>query len=311
MKQSGLIQTKRIGFFVEKNYFAQLLQLKGQELQIEQLEQSIIKHSQKPKDSHTPSLICKHLIGQRQALQLDKISESQAKERLQDQYIEDLFLAREYELTNKLNKSSDEELLQNYIQSSFAIKVLSEAINKRLDLVYLLVEKPLYDYLFGHIFQSLKSLGVEVRILNLNDDKTALSLDKTLEEKQEKQVLEPKEEKPQVEEQAKEEAPIQEETKEPEQEQVKEVETAPEQTTAEEEDSFKEGEEYIGEIANIVKNKGFAFIKRTPSNVFLYHSNMINAEQFYELEVGSQVIYQMERTNGGRIQAIKVFPLEA
>ena len=57
------------------------------------------------------------------------------------------------------------------------------------------------------------------------------------------------------------------------------------------------GEGKMGEILNL-KN-GFGFIKFPPNNVFFHFSNLVDNE-FQDLQVGDQVVFDLEKNEEGQ-----------
>ncbi len=331
MKHSENNQIKRIGFFVDKNYYTSLHQVVGQAISPKRLEEHLEDALEEDFGLETNLLIDKHLITYRQATSLTA-SKTITQEALEEQYIDDLFIARYYELTSKLIQENQKEFKEVYLVNSFTLKVLSEVIKKELNAVCLFVQSDQY----AELIYTLKSLGIQVLIYQVETAKSELSLNENLSELADAVLTLTLEEKSVKAEAQTTTATIFHHSEDDNSSKLEDlmgkIKDAPKipveerviatvHTTSvkeetivenkpEEEPELVEGEEYIGEIANIVKPKGFAFIKRSPANVFLYYGNMLDVEQFYELEVGTKVIYQIQKAAGGRIQAVNVFPVE-
>ncbi len=330
MKHLENKQLKRVGFFVDKSYYSSLHQVVGEGINPKRLEEHLEDTLEEDFGLETALFIDKHLITYRQATSLTA-SKTITQEALEEQYIDDLFVARYYEVTSKLIQDSQNEFKEVYLVNSFTLKVLSEVIKKGLNTVCLFVQNNQY----AELIYTLKSLGIQTIIYQVETSKSEFNPNESLSELADAVLtltLEETEVKaePQTttatifhhsenENSSKLEdligkikdapkIPIAERTiKTVHTTAVKEEEPANE---TEEESELVEGEEYIGEIANIVKAKGFAFIKRSPANVFLYYRNMLDEEQFYDLEIGTKVIYQIQKAAGGRIQAVNVFVVE-
>ncbi len=330
MKHLENKQIKRVGFFVDKSYYSSLHQVVGEAINPKRLEEHLEDALEEDFGVETALLIDKHLITYRQATSLTA-SKFITQEALEEQYIDDLFIARYYELTSKLIQENQKGLKEAYLQNSLTLKVLSEIIKKELTTVCLFVQSNQYT----ELVHTLNRLGIETLIYQVETSKAELKLNEelreladailtlTLEEEEVKAEVKPT--APTIFHHSEDESssklndlmdkikdapkiPIEERTiKTVHTTAVKEEEPAEE---TKEESELVEGEEYIGEITNVVKAKGFAFIKRSPANVFLYYRNMLDEEQFYDLEIGTKVIYQIQKAAGGRIQAINVFPVE-
>ncbi len=332
MKHSENKQFKRIGFFVDKSYYTALHQVFGQAISPKRLEEHLEDALEEDFGLNSALLIDKHLITYRQATSLTATKATTQKE-LEEQYIDDLFIARYYELTSKLIQENEDQLKEVYLQNSLTLKVLSEVIKKGLSSVCLFVQSSQYT----ELVYTLRNLGIETLIYQVESSKSELSLNENLREPadavltltlEETEIkAEPQTTTATIFHHSEEnntsklsdlmgkikdapKIPIQERTIKAVHSTTEDAPNTEDNLVTEQEAELVEGEEYIGEIANIVKPKGFAFIKRSPANVFLYYGNMIDTEQFYELEVGTKVIYQIQKTAGGRIQAINVFPVE-
>ncbi len=333
MKHSENKDRKRIGFFVDKNYFSALHQVVGEAINPKRLGEHLEDALEEDLGLEANIIIDKHLISCREAVSTENGKATETQKHLEEQHIEDLFIARAYELTTKLIQADRKELKQVYLQNSLSIKVLSEVISKGLTSVCLFVHSQEYK----ELLYSLKSLGIKTLVYQVSTPLAELKEEESLAEladavltltlEEQKSTSTAQTTAATIFHHSEEESSsklgelmgkIKDAPKVPIKERnlesvhttaTKETEAAP-QAQEQAEDDFIEGEEYIGEIANIVKAKGFAFIKRTPANIFLYYGNMLDVDQFYELEVGTKVIYKIEKTTGGRIQAVNVFPVE-
>ncbi len=331
MKHSENNQLKRIGFFVDKSYYTSLHQVVGQAISPKRLEEHLEDALEEDFGLETTLLIDKHLITDRLATSLTA-PKAIGQETLEEQYIDDLFIARYYELTSKLIQENQQAIKEAYLANSFTLKVMSEIIKKGLSSVCLFVQNDQY----AELIYTLKSLGIQTLIYQVETSKPELSLNENLSELADAVLtltLEETEVKAETQattatifhhsedESSSKLEDLMGKLKDAPKIPVEERVIATVHTTSvkeepivenksEEEPELIEGEEYIGEIANIVKPKGFAFIKRSPANVFLYYGNMVDVEQFYELEVGTKVLYQIQKAAGGRIQAVNVFPVE-
>ncbi len=343
---------KHVGFFVEKNYFADLHKLFPEDLTPKRLEQHLEDYVEdflgySPKaENKADYTIEKHLVACRQVMKSSILAPSQVQDLLADQAIENLFIKERYILTHKLIEDESKELAQALLLNAFTLRVLTAIQNGHYDVICLFVRDKHYVDLLQHLeaFVDVKVLLFDPRGL-----KEELMIDNSLCEyadglitsldfhnKQTNVVAQPtkvEEARPSV------SPTIFHNSEDNESSKLGEllgkIKSAPKIEVSkpkyavteqkayteepkqnsqnnffEEEDDFNEGEEYIGEIANIVKGKGFGFIKRSPNNVFLYYANMVDVEDFYDLEIGTKVIYKIRRAKGGRIQAYDVYLLE-
>lgn len=300
------------------------------------------------KTNYTDYIIDKHLISTRQVITASDIAPNEVQGLLREQVLENLFIERHYSLTTKVVDNKDQALNQAVLQNTFSLKVLDTLANNDIDIICLFIRDNAYidllqylkkypvkvllfaprsideslaidDNLYEHANGLITSLNFQMK----PEEGTAEATEKVLEEEttQKTPIFHHKDEDPEesklgellgkiksapkIEVVAPKPRIVESKTTTHTIEQKEE-----EEKDIEEIDDFNEGEEYIGEIANIVKTKGFAFIKRSPANVFLYYGNMVELDDFYELEVGTKVIYKMRYAKGGRVQAYDVYLLE-
>ncbi len=344
---------KHVGFFVEKNYFADLHKHFPEDLTPKRLEQHLEDYVEDflgylPKaENKADYTLEKHFIACRQVIKSSILAPSQVQDLLADQAIENLFIKGRYTLTHKLIEEGSKELTQALLLNAFTLRVLTAVQNGHYDVICLFVRDKHYVDLLQHLetFADVKVLlfdprGLEDELMIDNSlceyaDGLITSLD--FHNKQTKAVAQTSTQEEEVRPAVTPTIFHNSEDNESSKlgELLGKIKSAPKIEVAqpkyavkeqkpnfqeshqkvqnnffEEEDDFNEGEEYIGEVANIVKGKGFGFIKRSPNNVFLYYANMVDAEDFYDLEVGTKVIYKIRRAKGGRIQAYDVYLLE-
>ncbi len=253
----------------------------------------------------------------------DKTLESNANKSLfigTDPRVEALCLEHHYSSNGSCEHQNSQLSAQASLMMNMSMKVLFDVMTKDLDTVCLLVADMNYTPLINH----LKGLGVQLclfsfseEFLMTSDQVEALSLQKSelydeADELIDLQALTQHLQTPRTKLQSfrhddflprEESVEVVAETQNIlEREEKKDLKTSVEI-------SFNENEEYIGEIANIIKNKGFAFIKRSDQNLFLHRSQMTNPEDFDSLEVGSMLIYKVRCLEHGRIQAVEAFPV--
>ncbi len=334
---------KHVGFFVEKNYFADLHKRFPEELTPKRLEQHLEDYIEdflgfSPKaEEKAGYTLEKHLIACRQVVKSSILAPSQVQDLLADQGIENLFIKERYTLTHKLIEDESKELSQALLLNAFTLRVLTAIQNGHYDVICLFVRDKHYVDLLQHLeaFVDVKVLLFDPRGLEeglMIDNRlceyadgliTSLDFHNTAVKAEPQVTAKVEEPRPAVTPTIFHNSDDNESSKlgellgkiksAPKIEVVTKPKEAPQKKANdffEEEEDFNEGEEYIGEISNMVKTKGFAFIKRSPDNVFLYYGNMVDVEDFYALEVGTKVIYKIRRAKGGRIQAYDVYLLE-